>query len=255
MHYPERHHPVFMLQDSLKSIGIESEFSRDERTMDCWGLIFPQFNNRIFIWLIDNRWQWEAAKEDPAAKELLKRGAIVCHAQRRDMERVGGHWLPLAASPGFEPSAMTKIADCAFVGYVRDEGRARILADIGKRFTLNLAQNVFGKQASDTYCSANCGINVPTRYGDPQAYDSANMRLFEIAACSIPVVTSDVPELEELGFIDGQTCVTYGTYRKAVEAVRIARVSPEIGAAGYALIQSKHLYSHRAETVKQWLSE
>jgi hypothetical protein len=254
MMYPDRHHPVFFLLDALNVIGIKAEFAKDERTQGCWGMVFPDFDNRVLVWLIDNRWEHEAKKEDPAAKELLARGAIVAHAQRRDMQRVGGQYLPLAVTPGFTPTYLEKVADCSHVGYVRDEGRARILADIGRHFTLNLAQNVFGRQASDTYCSSKCGIHVPTRYGHPNAYDIP-MRPYEIAACAIPLVTNDLPELEELGLIDGETCVTYGAHRTAIEAVRIARASPEIGEAGYKLVSARHEYWHRAEQVKTWLSE
>lgn len=254
MFYPDKHHPVYFLVDSLNAIGINAQFARDERTLDCWGMVFPDFDNRVLIWLIDNRWIHESVKEDPAAKELLKRGALVCHAQRRDMQRVGGRFLPLAASPGFEPKVMTKTADCAMVGYIRDEGRARVLSDIGKHFTLNVGQNAFGSQAVDLYNSAKCGVHIPTRYGDPQAYDIP-MRPYEIAACGIPLVTNELPELEELGFIDCETCVTYGIHRSVKDAIQLAINTPRIGNAGYALIQSRHLYSHRAETVKQWLSE
>ena len=252
-HYPERHHPVFMLQDALQSIGIQAEFAKDDRTLGCWGMVFPDFDNRVMIWLIDNRWAHEAEKEDPAARELLERGAIVAHAQRRDMERIGGYFLPLAASPGFEPVNVAKVADCAMVGYVRDEGRARLLADIGAKFRLNLAQNVFGKQATETYCSAHCGVNIPTRYGDPSAYDIA-MRPYEIAACGVPLVTNDLPELEELGFVDKQTCVTYGANRSIIDAVRIALDNPRIGMNGRQLVIESHTYTHRAYQVKTWLS-
>lgn len=252
-YYPDKHHPVYFLQDALAAIGIQADFAKDARTFGCWGLVFPDFDNRVMVWLIDNRWEHEAKKEDPAARALLDLGAIVAHAQKRDMERVGGLYLPLAASPGFEPMNVAKTADCAMVGYVRDEGRARLLADIGAKFTLNLAQNVFGKQATETYCSAHCGINIPTRYGDPAAYDIA-MRPFEIAACGVPLVTNDLPELEELGFEDGETCIAYGENRSIIEAVYIALDNPHIGFNGRQLILERHTYRHRAEQVKLWLS-
>jgi len=255
--YPDRHHPCFFLVDALNAIGIRADFAKDERTLGCWGMVFPDFGNRVMVWLIDNRWSHEAAHEDPAARELLNRGAIVAHAQRRDMERVGGMYLPLAASPGFEPLHMAKTADCAMVGYVRDESRARLLADIAAKFTLNLAQGVFGKQATETYCSAFCGVNIPTRYGDPAAYDIP-MRVFEIAVCGVPLVTNNLPELEELGFINRQTCVTYDTTMGSLHiagAVSYALEHSAIGQAGLQLIRDRHTYTHRARQVEQWLSE
>ena len=251
--YPSQHHPCFFLVDSLNAIGVNTEFAKDERTLGCWGMVFPGYDNRVLVYLIDNRWPHEAAKEDPAAKELISRGAIVCHAQRRDMDRIGGYHLPLAASPGFRPMPIAKTADCAMVGYIRDEGRARLLSDIGAKFTLNLAQNVFGKQAVETYCSALCGVNIPTRYGDPHAYDVA-MRPYEIAACGVPLVTNDLPELEELGFIDHETCITYGVNRSILEAIEIAIDNPHIGFNARQLISERHEYVHRAKQVQAWLS-
>jgi hypothetical protein len=251
--YPDRHHPVFFLVDALNKLGIRADFAKDARTLDCWGMVFPDFDNRVLVWLIDNRWEHEKVKEDPAAKELLSRGAIVMHAQKRDMSRVGGTWMPLAASPDFHPVSMTKTADAAFVGYVRCDGRARLLSDIGHKFSLNLAQGVFGKQAIETYCGAKCGVNIPTRYGDPAAYDSMNMRCFEIPACGIPLVTSEDFYLAYQGFNDLKTCVTYGEKRSITEAVQIAMDSPQIGEAGQALVEKSHTYHQRALTVKEWL--
>jgi hypothetical protein len=253
-HYPDRHHPVYFLLDALAALGVTAEFAKDDRTLGCWGMVFPEHENRVLVWLIDNRLPHERAKEDPAAKALLAQGAIVAHAQKPDMERVGGRWLPLAASPGFYPGNWTKSSDVAFVGYVRDEGRARLLSDVGAKFTLSLNQGVFGKQATEAYCGARVGLNVPSHYGTGVDYD-INMRVFEIAACAAPLVTNDLPELVDLGFIDGKTCITYGAHRSIIDAVQYALDHREIGLAGRNLILDRHTYAHRAEQVQRWLSE
>lgn len=259
MSYPDRHHPVFMLQDELIAMGIDARFAKDERTLDCWGLVFPDHDNRVFVWLIDNRLPHESVKEDPAAKDLLKRGAIVAHAQRPDMERVGGHWLPLAASPGFDPVVTVKTSDCAMVGYIRDEGRARVLADIGKHFRLNLAQGVFGVRAVETYCSALCGVNIPSHFGTEYAYDSWNMRAPEIMACGVPLLTQYQPYLIDLGIIPGHNALCWTTVNDLLECLRVVVSHPEsasaIGREGRKLVQDRHTYKHRAMRVKQWLSE
>lgn len=261
--YPPRHHPVFFLIDALNKLGIRADFAKDERTLDCWGMVFPDFDNRVMVYLIDNRLPHEAAKEDPAAKELLNRGALVCHAQRPDAERVGGHWLPLAASPGFEPVSVAKTSDVAFVGYIRDEGRARLLADVGHQFKLSVNQGLFGTQAVEAYNAAKVGLNIPSHYGQSCCYD-INMRVFEIAACGVPLVTNDLPELRELGFLPGVTCSMYGKTDKdqmnfkfhVNGAIRYAMIHhPEIGEAGLQLIRDRHTYKHRAEQVERWLSE
>lgn len=255
--YPDRHHPVFFLQDALNALGIRADFARDARTLGCWGLLFPDFDNRLLVWLIDNRIPHEQANEDPAARELLARGAIVAHAQKPDAERVGGHWLPLAASPGFRPIATDKLCDVAMVGYVRDQGRMRMLSDVAAKFRLNVAQGVFGDAAVRVYCGAHVGLNVPSHYGTPYCYD-INMRVFEIAACGVPLVTNNLAELAELGFIDAVNCYVYSEGGFSITgAIQIALGKAEqfnVGQAGYELVQKRHLYSHRAEQVKQWLS-
>lgn len=249
--YPDRHHPVFFLEDALRALGADVEFNhRDERTLGCWGLIV---NGKPMVWLIDNRHPHEAAKEDPAARELLARGALVCHAQKPDMERVGGYWLPLAATPGYRPMDTDKQFDVAFVGYVRDAARSTMLADIASRYTLSVGEGLFGDEAVRMYNEARVGVNIPTGYGAADAYDSMNMRLPEIASCGIPPVTSHEAYLEELGFVDGLTCFTYSDATGLLNAIGRAVNHPEVGLSALKLIQSKHTYFHRAQTVLDWL--
>lgn len=255
MSYPNEHHPIFFLRNSLRELGASAEFNnRDERTLGCWGLII---NGKPFAYLIDNRLDHEKVKEDPAARELLSRGVLVCHAQRPDYERVGGKWLPLAASPGYvnpwradvyNDWKLVEKMDVGFVGYVRDFVRASILADVGAKYALNLAQGVFGQAAVDTYCQSKVGLNVPTRYTDPTAYDIP-MRVTEIAACGVPLVTNYLPELEEIGFIDGINCITYHSPNEVCDAIRRAIDNPQIGSAGLQLIQERHTYEIRAKEV------
>lgn len=249
--YPDRWHPVYFLQDALTQVGVKAEFAKDGRTRDCWGLILPDFR-KVMVWLIDNRLPHEQMKEDPAAKALLDEGALVCHAQKGDMARVGGHWLPLAASPGFEAVSVAKTSDVAFVGYVRDEGRAHLLASVGKKYKLSLNQGLFGRRAVEAYCGAHVGLNIPSHYGQPYCTD-INMRVFEIAACGVPLVTNALPELAELGFVDQKTCVTYGRF-PLLDAVLYARSYPEVASAARQLILDRHTYAHRAQQVIQWLS-
>lgn len=250
--YPERHHPVFFLEDALRALGADVEFNhRDERTLGCWGLIV---NGKPMVWLIDNRHEHERVTEDPAAKELLARGALVCHAQKPDMERVGGKWLPLAATPGYRPMNREKLYDAAFVGYVRDAGRATLLADIASRYTLSVNAGLFGDHAVEAYNMARCGVNIPTGYGQADAYDSANMRFFEVMACGIPLVTPFENYLYDLGVIANIDYVAYHAPGDLLDAVSYALQHPEIGDTGRRLVESRHTYAHRAQQVLEWLS-
>lgn len=253
-YYPDRHHPVFFLVDALNALGAKAEFARDERTEGAWGMIV---NGRTVVWFIDNRWPHERAKEDPAAERLFAKGALVCCAQKRDAERIGGKWLPLAATPGYEPLQSEKTSDVAFVGYVRDAARSTILTDVAAHHTLALGQKVFGKQAVELYASARIGLNVPTNYYDPNAYD-INMRVFEVPATGTPLLTNALPELEALGFIDGKTCLTYESPDDLLSKLDFALSDPFdilklIGERGFALVRARHTYRHRARQVLQWL--
>lgn len=247
--YPDRWHPVFFLEQALIELDSTVLFARDDRTLGCWGLIV---NGRVMVWLIDNRHPHEAAKEDPAAKELLSRGVLVCHAQKRDAERVGGKWLPLAVSPGYCFKPATAQYDVAFVGMVRDAQRAVLLADVASRYSLCVGEGVFGEGAVQMYREARSGLNIPTAYGTSVCHD-INMRVFEILATGTPLVTNDLPEHAELGLVDGETCVTYRQPHQILNAIEMAKLHPEIGFKGKRLAEEQHTYRHRAEQVLAWL--
>lgn len=254
MNYPEFHHPVYFLIQSLHDLGAKAEFVRDEHTLGCWGAMV---NGRIIVWLIDNRWSHERIKEDPAAAELIKRGVLVMCAQKPDAERVGAKWLPLAVTPGYGPpdKPHEKTHDVAFVGYVRDAARMQVLSHVARHFRLNVAQGVFGPSAIEAYWSAKVGLNIPTNYGATDAYDSANMRCFEILATGTPLVTSGEPYLGDLGL--GGKCFMYSNINELIEAIRIAIQLPDelakAGVIGTELAQSRHTYAHRAKQVMEWL--
>lgn len=251
--YPDGHHPVFFLISALKELGVDVEFARDERTCGTWGMIV---NGKPVSYLIDNRHDHERVKEDPAAKEMLARGNLVCHAQPPDRDRVGGKWLPLAVSPGYTtpPQPVKKLWDCAFVGFVRTESRADFLCEINAHYSLSSVSGTFGAPAIETYWQARVGVNVPTSYGSPTGYDTFNMRAAEILATGTPLITAYEPWLEELGLIPGVNYMPYTTIAEALAAVKHCIAHPEIGVRGAELAQARHLYSHRAKQVLEWLA-
>lgn len=255
--YPDRHHPVFFLQDALTALGADAVFNgRDARTEGTWGLII---NGKPMAWLVDNRHLHEREKEDPAAAALLARGALVMCAQRPDAERVGAKWLPLGVTPGYRMpvSASNKAADVAMVGYVRDMSRARLLTDVAAHFTLCTYQGIFGETAVEAYWTARVGLNIPTQWGEPNSWDSANMRCFEILATGTPLVTPHEDYLAVLGLEDGITCLTYRTADEMLSAIRRlvdnAELAAQIGANGAKLAAERHSYEARARQVLEWL--
>lgn len=256
MNYPDRHHPCYFLEDALTKLGADAQVVRNEQTLGCWGLLV---NGKRMVWLIDNRHSHEALTEDPAAKRLLDEGVLVCHAQKPDAERVGGKWLPLAVTPGYRPpdKPVEKLYDVAFVGYVRDAGRQSVLAHVARHFKLNVHQGVFGDDAVSAYWSAKVGLNVPTGYGQPDAYDSANMRCFEILATGTPLVTPFEDYLGELSLFNGATYFGYTSPDSLIRTIGVAleehEVSERVGKRGDITARTEHTYEHRAKTVLEWL--
>jgi glycosyltransferase involved in cell wall biosynthesis len=255
--YPERHHPCFFLEDALNKLGASAKVVRDDSTFNCWGLVV---NGKRMVWLIDNRHPHEALTEDPAAKRLLDDGVLVCHAQKPDMERVGGKWLPLAATPGYRPPAkpVEKLYDVGFVGYVRDSARANILKHVARHFKVGVQQGVFGDSAVSAYWQSKVGLNIPTNYGAADAYDTANMRLFEIMATGTPVVTARETYLSELGVVDRvPEIMTFTNIDYLIEGIELrlknSDVLAEAGLKNAKLVQERHTYEHRAKQVLEWL--
>lgn len=250
--YPDRHHPVYFVLDALIALGASAEFAKDERTENTWGMVV---NGRVVSYLIDNRWDHEKAHEDLAAERLLSHGALVCNAQKPDAERNGGRWLPLAATPGYRPIKTPKTHDVAFVGYVRDPARATLLIDMNCHHSLHWGRNLFGDAAVEAYCAARVGLNIPTRFGDPDAYD-VNMRVLEIATTGTPLVTNHLSDLHDLGFEDSVNCYLYESADECLRAVDVALRDPHalrVGARAAALVSEKHTYCHRAKQVLEWL--
>ena len=254
--YPDRHHPCFFLEDALTALGAQAQVVRNEQTLGCWGLMV---NGKRMVWLIDNRHPHEALTEDPAARQLLTEDVLVCHAQLLDAERVGGKWLPLAVTPGYctPDKPVEKLYDVAFVGYVRDSARAEILRHVARHFSLCVEQGAFGDNAVSAYWSARVGLNIPTGYGQADAYDSANMRCFEILATGTPLVTEFQLYLFELGLTPAENYESYSSpddlLRAVEQFVRRPKLAEEVGNAGAKLAQERHTYEARAKQVLAWL--
>lgn len=256
--YPDRWHPCYFIEHELQKLGAKAEVIRNAETLNCWGL---RINGKLLVWLIDNRHPHEREHEDPAAVELMQRGVVVACAQKPDADRIGSKWLPLAASPGYRPppEPPKKIYDVAFAGYVRDEARYHALTTIARRYRLLTMQGIFNDNAIVGYWSAWCGVNVPTGWPSETSFDSANMRLFEVLATGVPLVTSHEPYLIDLGLADSINCLTYRTLEELMRCIALTcqvddgENAQRIGAAGAKLVQDKHTYRHRAEQVLEWL--
>ncbi len=254
--YPDRHHPIYFLQDALEAEGVASAFHRDDQSRGLWGL---KVNGQMLVWLIDIRWQHERDSHEDSVRQLMTDGALVMAAQKPDAEYFGCHWLPLAATPGYAPppNPVKKLTDLAFVGYVRDKPREQALLDLNAHHSISIAQGQFGDAAVSAYHQARLGVNIPTRYGDAQAYDSANMRCFEILATGTPLVTAHEDYLDAMGIVHGKNAFLYHNreHLSHVVATALQRDDLEaVGQAALATVLERHTYLTRASQVMTWLS-
>jgi hypothetical protein len=81
------------------------------------------------------------------------------------------------------------------------------------------------------------------------------IKTFEVAGSGCALVVDEIQELASLGFVNGETCLTYRTFDEAARLLR--RPQPEllaIGRAGAALARSHHTWRNRAELLVDILS-
>ena len=256
--YPEGYSHIDFLHDALIAIGEDVQRIADERTMNYQGLLVRGY---ALVWFLDNRLPHIAQHEDLLAMQLLARKtAIVFHAQKRDAERVGGYWLPLAITPYHDRVGSGEVEyDLAFVGYIRDKLRADVFEQLKSMgISVRIEQGVFPPLSNDIYASARAGLNVPTLYGHHVSYD-VNMRVFEIPACNAILLTNYLPELLELGFEPGFNCLTYRSVDGIERAVQWMRDKKNahrlerIRNAGRALVLTRHTYTDRAYQVLNYI--
>lgn len=74
------------------------------------------------------------------------------------------------------------------------------------------------------------------------------IKTFEVAGAGCAPIVDHLDELDDLGFVDGETCLTYRTFDEASSIVRQADHDGlrEIGAAAAQLARSRHTWHHRA---------
>jgi spore maturation protein CgeB len=100
-------------------------------------------------------------------------------------------------------------------------------------------------------------VNIPSHYGQPFCYD-LNMRCYEIMGCGVPLVTNALPALADIGFIDGVHGMAYKDPDHLCQIVYHLVKHPldamQMGQAARKLVEERHLYSHRATQVLEWLN-
>jgi len=250
--YPQGYEPYLFLLNACKETRAEvvhAPIETEEGTL-------PGFvcNGRQVVYLLDNRMpanQWQ----NPAAKKVQEEdGVLVCCAQYVDAIQQEFQWIPLGVTPAYiSPQGKRKpkpAYDFAFVGYLNDLPRQSVIERMQGMFLHNVQSQIFGDDAIAVYRSAKVGLNITAFFGSPYAYD-ANMRMFEIPATGVPLLTPYVPGMIELGFRHGINCMKFEDaieLKAHIETLCAnSQLRAEIGKAGHKLVMEKHLYKHRAQ--------
>jgi spore maturation protein CgeB len=82
-------------------------------------------------------------------------------------------------------------------------------------------------------------------------------KLFEVAGSGCVPIVDALPELEELGYVDGGTAVTYANFDELAEKLRDYADRPEdLAAMGRATVEMtarRHTWNHRAAELETLL--
>jgi hypothetical protein len=232
-------------------------------------LRFPEkHQSRSTMWFIDSRHNNDPRRRQPDddtnALNLAAGGGWVFQAQREDWLRnrnLGvsrSSWLPLAADPDiWKPNgSVTKTADIGFGGNIWCEQRRELLERIKRQWRLSHFTGTPDVLAK-AYARCHIGFNVSGWYGTPVAYD-INMRVFEIMACGLPLVTNRLSELDELGMVSDHHLLAYDSVEGALASIKLVlERGPDyrntMGLNARHLILQRHTYRHRIEQMLEIL--
>jgi hypothetical protein len=88
-------------------------------------------------------------------------------------------------------------------------------------------------------------------------YGSVNWKFFEPCACGSLLMTERGEDMDELGFVDGLTCVTFNGMdnlrSKILKYLKEETLRREIAGRGYLLIQEKHSNKQRVKEMTETL--
>jgi GT2 family glycosyltransferase/tetratricopeptide (TPR) repeat protein/2-polyprenyl-3-methyl-5-hydroxy-6-metoxy-1,4-benzoquinol methylase len=155
------------------------------------------------------------------------------------------HWLPLGCDPEIHRPIPNeaKCHDVGFVGHVIGRDRERLLNELAQRYP----SSWFGQALFDDMCR----MYARSRVGfNCSVADDLNMRLFEIPACGIPIVTNHIESngLDEL-FDIGKHLLTYHSDDDLFSCIdRLLNdrgFAEQVAVAGHRRVLQNHTYHHR----------
>jgi hypothetical protein len=236
-------------------------------------LNFPEKHRaKTAMWFIDSRHNCDPMRrlpdDDTNAKTLADGGGWVFQAQKQDWRRNQAtgvdrsSWLPLAADCSIwerkDPHA-PKIYDVGFGGNVWDEWRRDMLDRIRAKGWALGQWTGSPEELASGYCASRVGFNVSSFFGTEVAYD-INMRVFEVMACGIPLVSNRLPEMKELGIYPDFHYLPFDDADGAMSQIRLVLSRSEayrldMGVRNRDMIMNGHTYIHRMRQALGLLTE
>lgn len=174
----------------------------------------------------------------------------------------GAQWVPLAYDPTVHAchnlqDAEHRPVDVCFVGVMGDgpdrsrnayASRWAAVQALKGRFNTFTQQGLIFDECTEAYNRSKIAFNWSSSWDLP-------MRLWEGAAYGCCVITNRLPYLEQVGFIDGETCIVYDTQEELLRKVEDALASgawERIAKAGNVMIRA-HTYDSRVESMLEVL--
>ena len=160
-------------------------------------------------------------------------------------------WLPLACDPAFHrPLAdTTKEYNLAFVGHFLGDTRQQLLEELRERFSPTCFTQALFDEMAQVYSKAHVGFNCSIA-------DDLNMRLFEIPAHGIPLVTNSIDDngLTEL-FTPNEHLFVYKDRGELLDTIehllKDDGLRRKVSRAGLQHVVAHHTYDHRMRQLLQ----
>jgi O-antigen biosynthesis protein len=204
-------------------------------------------------WAIDTHLGFNRCLRRFGDAELLF--AAQKHDAYRMSEALGRvvHWLPLACDPDLHRPMPSVVVDhdVVFVGNIVSAQRERWLLWLVRNFPQTWTGQAYFDEMARAWSRGRIGFNYSIS-GD------INMRIFEIAACGLPIVTNRIFNngLESLFDVNHELVLWEGEeeLRQAIERLLAEEtLRRQIAKAGYDAVLGRHTYSHRADVVLEMI--
>lgn len=190
----------------------------------------------------------------PYRLSVAKKADFVFCAQKRAVDEMKKDgianpiWLPHAVEPQAYPKfdILTKKYDVCFVGHVNTLGRQDALDVLFANFpNFYYGQQLF-EEAARKYAESKICFNIAMT-------DDVNMRNFEVMATGSFLLTSYLPDFEDLGLIDGKHLVLFKSMDECVEKTKYYldhdAEREAIAQAGYEHVIKNHTIQRRVSRI------